>query len=476
DIDEVQMWRSKHQTIEREKKLQQKIHAPDSLIIRRPSENKVNKHTSFRLRNYHVPEEVLEMLGSNELDKRNEFLNKPLMMSNYVDKFRCLLYFEEASRILEMRRFDLDSQTLSQRGEYLALFINDSMVGCFEVGNKVLLTHPTRVPQITFEGSICKILHNFLLLRFCDDFHKHYDGEAYNVSFKHDRRKFVYSHNAIDKVSERIHKFNQKGFSNSEVLFPKSKYSVLKVINMKTESYDVNNWYQKNLDKRQMNAVIGIMKKTSFPSPYVVNGKPGTGKTTTLVECVLQVIHSSNWSRILVCTASNSHADLIADKLWKCGLRDDNLVRLVSRAHMDRLPERLKQISVIATRDPFSRDWLFKRIIITTAVTAANIWFVVCFKTLFTHCFIDECTKMTEPETLLPISLTNFGNSTILLCGDLNAKPFCLSKVSRNYGLNVSFMHRLVENSPYAGDEDFEDYGGFNPKFISKLQDRENEE
>ena len=44
------------------------------------------------------------------------------------------------------------------------------------------------------------------------------------------------------------------------------------------------------LNPRQRSAVKRILEARNRPSPYVVFGPPGTGKTVTLVEAVLQVM------------------------------------------------------------------------------------------------------------------------------------------------------------------------------------------
>ena len=71
-------------------------------------------------------------------------------------------------------------------------------------------------------------------------------------------------------------------------------------------------FFNPQLNERQRVVLARILGAQGRPAPYVVFGPPGTGKTMTVVEGILQVYSLSSGScRILACAPSNSASDLI---------------------------------------------------------------------------------------------------------------------------------------------------------------------
>lgn len=79
-------------------------------------------------------------------------------------------------------------------------------------------------------------------------------------------------------------------------------------------------WQTGDINDEQKLAVLSILEQRSFPHPYVLFGPPGTGKTKTLVEAILQMVRMRSMRKhILVCATSNSACDEIVKRLISNG-------------------------------------------------------------------------------------------------------------------------------------------------------------
>lgn len=82
-----------------------------------------------------------------------------------------------------------------------------------------------------------------------------------------------------------------------------------------------------HLNSSQKAAVMKIMTAKELA---IVHGPPGTGKTTTLTEAIYYLVKNQN--KVLVCAASNTATDLLAQKISQKGIK---VLRLGHPARMD---------------------------------------------------------------------------------------------------------------------------------------------
>eukprot|EP00762_Andalucia_godoyi_P002260 ANDGO_07638.mRNA.1 DNA polymerase alpha-associated DNA helicase A len=90
----------------------------------------------------------------------------------------------------------------------------------------------------------------------------------------------------------------------------------------------VSEWFNTNLNYSQKQAVEYALRQKDIG---VILGPPGTGKTTTLVEVIRQLL--SRGKRVLVCAASNVAVDNIVERL----AASRSLIRMVRLGHPARL-------------------------------------------------------------------------------------------------------------------------------------------
>jgi RNA helicase armi len=131
-------------------------------------------------------------------------------------------------------------------------------------------------------------------------------------------------------------------------------------------------WFNPKLNPSQRAAVYNILMGTARPMPYVIFGPPGTGKTVTMIETILQINKlvpdsryeampityfkkklSTKTCRILVATPSNSAADLITEQLINAQplLQPKELTRLVAFNYRRTVPMYLQKYSVVVKWD-----------------------------------------------------------------------------------------------------------------------------
>ena len=113
------------------------------------------------------------------------------------------------------------------------------------------------------------------------------------------------------------------------VLFPKS---IETKDPLKESPKNLMKWNNIYLNVEQKRAVVSILRAEGRPTPFIIFGPPGTGKTVTIVEAILQVYKQIKDSHIIACTALNTSADLLAELLLESKeIPESDLIRLTAK-------------------------------------------------------------------------------------------------------------------------------------------------
>lgn len=287
-------------------------------------------------------------------------------------------------------------------------------------------------------------------MRFNQCLHlRHRDDDLYDVSFTYNRLNMRRQYQAVE-AAENL---------GRELLFPSQvpRRRVIRTIDL--------NPLNRNLNREQARSVEKILGCKGAP-PYVIHGPPGTGKTMTLVEAMLQLYTSRRKAQILVCASSNSASDHMLEKLIGMegtGVRENEIFRLnaLSRPYEDIKTDLLRfcfydEMEMVFKCPPLNALLRYK-IIISTYMSASMLFSEGIKMGHFSHIFLDEAGQASEPETMVPISNLCARNTVIVLAGDpMQLGPVIYSKNAEDYGLGKSYLERLFEFECYErGDENY---------------------
>lgn len=335
--------------------------------------------------------------------------------------------------------------------------------------------------------------------------HEKYNGERCEVTFKCSQTPASRCHTAINLSANRL----GKEFLFPSRIVPKTQQLDLieegeeeedklkKEIGDNDDSYNVSQlkrrklvWFNDKLNRYQKEAVKNVLCSKARPLPYVIFGPPGTGKTITICETILQIFKNVPESRIMVATPSNSSANLISERILDSGaLKPGDLIRLVGfHCTTDgSIPERLLPYCAVGDlaregtqranenrrndlKSGCSASVLGRhRITVGTCVSLGILHNMGFPRGHFTHVFVDEAGQATEPEILVPLNFVHTDYGQVILAGDpMQLGPVVQSKFAEQFGLGLSFLSRLLQRFPYQRDNlGFE--RGYNPMLVTKL-------
>ncbi|KAH9630824.1 hypothetical protein HF086_001052 [Spodoptera exigua] len=185
--------------------------------------------------------------------------------------------------------------------------------------------------------------------------------------------RFFLSRISLERMHKAVNDIRNNGHYTR--IFPKENECVKKappILNY------FNPLVEANLEQRC--AVECIVTNSSGTAPYLLHGPPGTGKTITIVEAILQLAISERNYHIMVCTDSNMAADHVASMLIQYSHlfpKSNWLLRANSKfRNWETLPKCLLKYSNGRSRHHFIniaiKDFMSYRIVVTTLSHAAK--------------------------------------------------------------------------------------------------------
>lgn len=215
------------------------------------------------------------------------------------------------------------------------------------------------------------------------------------------------------------------------------------------------------LNEEQAAAVRAVVDGVARHIPYIIFGPPGTGKSTTIIEAILQLATGARGRlraplRVLVCTPTNTAADVILEGLVRAGLSPLELLRLVAytRAVKDVNVSLLKYTNFDLKTSVFAEspveEILQKQVVVATLTTVGKLVNAGVPRGHFDVIFVDEAGQALEPETVAaPASLLGPDGQLVLGGDPQQLGPIIHCSAAKEHGLACSLLERLMTRAVY---------------------------
>ncbi|KAI9865686.1 MAG: hypothetical protein M1813_002144 [Trichoglossum hirsutum] len=250
-------------------------------------------------------------------------------------------------------------------------------------------------------------------------------------------------------------------------------------------NFSILSFYLRPTDSLVQKAVYSIRRQDYGSIPFLISGPPGTGKTKTIVEIALQLVHSPSLlhTHILLCAPSDPAADILVRRL-KEHIAQPHLLRLnaASRSFAE-VPIDLISYCYTDTENslfllPDFKKLMSYKIVVTTCRDAGiliqarvtNRDLVRLEKGIldclhsggqdnlgsflhWTALLVDEAAQAMEPDVAIPLTVvappTNggIGEVVVVMAGDQNQLGPRTS--SRDKNLERSLFERLFDRPIY---------------------------
>ncbi|XP_063697246.1 probable helicase with zinc finger domain [Culicoides brevitarsis] len=266
-----------------------------------------------------------------------------------------------------------------------------------------------------------------------------------DIQFLPNRLSYCEWHQAIDKITDY------------KIIFPETTVEP-SIPWTPTRQWDST--LDPKLNAKQKEAIMAITTDMKYAlPPILLIGPFGTGKTFTLAQAIKQLLLQPD-ARILICTHSNSAADLyIKDYLhpWvEAGCEEARPLRVYYHKRWVATVNNIVQkyclidlnVNMRNFRRPSAEDILKHRIVVVTLSISMELASLDLPKGHFTHILLDEAAQAMECEAIMPLALAS-ENTRIVLAGDhMQMSPEIFSNFAKERRLHISLLERLYDHYP----------------------------
>ncbi|XP_034938306.1 probable helicase with zinc finger domain [Chelonus insularis] len=261
-----------------------------------------------------------------------------------------------------------------------------------------------------------------------------------HVQFVLNRMPFCEWHRAVDCLPDE------------RLVFPEPNFQLnMRLPSVLEANEDWSDLLDHRLNDRQREALtLMVAPNHIYLPPILLLGPYGTGKTFTIAQALLIILYQNPSNKVLLCTQSNSAADLYVKEFFDQWYRTTQKERLkpmriyYKRRLLNTVHPTVRKYCLTDPNgsfcDPTKEDIEKCGLIVTTLATSS------CLTALEyepTHIVIDEAAQALECEAITPLALAGSRTRLILSGDQMQLAPEVYSDLSKERGLGMSLLERL---------------------------------
>ncbi|XP_043941030.1 probable helicase with zinc finger domain [Protopterus annectens] len=422
-------------------------------------------------------------------------LDKSLTKDNYQSRLHDLLYIEEIAQYKEVSKFNIKvnlqlvasfmltgvsgGAKYAQNGQLFGRFKLNETLSEDTLAGRLVMTKvsavyllpltkekSTQTPgtkEKVYEALIEEKTKEYIFLRLsrecCEELKLHIDRELQvELQFQLNRLPLCEMHYAVDRIKDIRILFPDDSITPAIPWSPNRTSLKMGISGPTGPSRQWDEQLDPRLNAKQKEAVIAITTPLSIQLPPVlIIGPYGTGKTFTLAQAVKHILQQQD-TRVLICTHSNSAADLYIKDYLHPYVEVGNLHARPLRVYfrnrwVKTVHPVVQQYCLISSTYstflmPQKEDILAHRVVVVTLNTSQYLCQLDLQQGCHTHLFLDRGSEAPACNTILHSGIIDKLTKLVLSGDPEQLSPFVYSEFARERNLHVSLLDRLYEHYP----------------------------